>query len=244
MSAPTRTPSRARQRARTADPYRDLSVIDARAPRFNQAVVGALSLAGALSGWWAFFALVALQLTLGLRLGRRWCLPCVFYFELVQPRVGEGPLEDARPPRFANLLGAALLWAAAAAGAGGLRGPATALGGLVAVLALLSAGTGFCAGCFVYRLGALLRGVRRGAIDRVDLLELGVPLDQPALVQFTHPLCADCQVLSRQLEAAGRAPVLVDVARHPDLARKYGVAVVPTLVEVDPGGAVRRTLRG
>ena len=25
---------------RTADPYRDLDVIDARAPRFNQAVVG------------------------------------------------------------------------------------------------------------------------------------------------------------------------------------------------------------
>ena len=30
--------------ARTADPYRDLAVIDSRAPCFNQTVVGSLSL--------------------------------------------------------------------------------------------------------------------------------------------------------------------------------------------------------
>ena len=65
--------------ARTADPYRDLAVIDARAPRFNQAVIGLLALAGVLTGWWDLFALGALQLTLGLTLGRRWCLPCLFY---------------------------------------------------------------------------------------------------------------------------------------------------------------------
>ena len=34
----------ARLRPRTADPYRDLDVIDARAPRFNQVVVGTVSL--------------------------------------------------------------------------------------------------------------------------------------------------------------------------------------------------------
>ncbi len=90
---------------RTADPYRDLAVIDARAPRFNQAAVGILSLAGVLAGWWWLFGLVAFQLTLGLWLGRRFCLPCLVYFELVQPRLGEGPLEDARPPRFANQIG-------------------------------------------------------------------------------------------------------------------------------------------
>jgi len=229
---------------RTADPYRDLAVIDARAPRFNQAMVGGLSLAGALTGWWGLFALVALQLSLGLLYGRRWCLPCVFYFEVVQPRLGEGPLEDSRPPRFANQLGAGFLWTATLAGAAGLPGLAAALGGLVAALALLSAATGFCTGCFVYRVGARLRGVRRGTLDRVDLAELGVPAGQPALVQFTHPLCGDCQVLSRRLASAGHAPVLVDVSRRPDLARKYGVAVVPLAVEVDAGGLVRRRLTG
>ena len=36
---------------RTADPWRDTDVIDERAPRFNQAVVGLVALAGAIFGW-------------------------------------------------------------------------------------------------------------------------------------------------------------------------------------------------
>jgi hypothetical protein len=34
---------------RTADPWQDTEVIDSRAPRFNQAVVGIVALAGVLS---------------------------------------------------------------------------------------------------------------------------------------------------------------------------------------------------
>lgn len=231
-------------RRRTADPYADLAVIDARAPRFNQATVGLLALAGAITGWWGLFALVALQLTLGLALGRRWCLPCAFYFEVVQPRLGEGPLEDSRPPRFANQLGAGVLWAAAAASAAGLHRLGTALGALVAGLALLSAATGFCAGCAVYKVAARARGLRRLEVARVDLAELGVPAGQGAVIQFTHPLCAECQGLAERLRRDGGAPVLVDVSRRPDLARKYGVAVVPLAFEVAPDGGVRRRLAG
>jgi hypothetical protein len=231
-------------RPRTADPYRDLAVIDARAPRFNQATVGAVAALGVLTGWWGLFALLALQLTLGLTLGRRWCLPCMFYFEVVQPRLGEGPLEDSRPPKFANQLGALFLWSATAAGAAGLGTLAAALGGLVAALALLAAATGFCAGCVAYTLGARLLGLRGRAVDRVDLAELGVPPGQPAVIQFTHPLCSDCHALEARLRGEGRAPVLVDVSRRKDLARKYGVAVVPLAVEVDGGGAVVRRLAG
>ena len=145
---------------RRADPYRDTDVIDERAPRVNQAVVGAVSLVAVLTGWWWLLALLALQLALGLTLGRRWCLACVAYFELIQPRLGEGRLEDARPPRFANLVGLAVLSAASlayvldAARLGGL------LGLLVATLALLAAVTGFCAGCTAYKLGYRLTGRR------------------------------------------------------------------------------------
>ena len=135
---------------RTVDPYRDLDVIDARGPRFNQAVVGLLSLVAFLTGWWWLLAVLAAQLAIGLTLGRRWCLPCLFYFEVIQPRFGEGPIEDARPPRFANMVGFAVLGSAAAA---------HALGLLVAALALLASVTGFCAGCQMYRLGARVRGV-------------------------------------------------------------------------------------
>src|ERR671924_924815 len=100
---------------RLAHPYVDLDVIDSRAPRFNQAVIGTLALVAFLSGWWPLLAILAAQLAIGLTLGRRWCLPCLAYFELVQPVFGEGPLEDSRPPRFANTVGAAVLTAAAIA---------------------------------------------------------------------------------------------------------------------------------
>jgi len=144
---------------RTADPYRDLDVIDARAPRFMQATIGVLALASFLTGWWPLLALLAAQLAVGLTLGRRWCLPCLFYFEVLQPRFGEGPVEDARPPRFANSIGVLVLGSAAAAHAFGFHVLGWSLGLLVASLASLSATTGFCVGCRAYRLIAHVRGV-------------------------------------------------------------------------------------
>src|ERR671931_2078025 len=102
-------------RPRTAHPYRDLDVIDARGPRTNQAVIGTLALVAVLTGQAWLLGLLALQLAIGLTLGRRWCLPCVLYFEVLQPRLGEGPLEDARPPRFANVIGAVVLGTASLA---------------------------------------------------------------------------------------------------------------------------------
>lgn len=143
---------------RAADPYRDLDVIDSRAPRFNQATIGMLSLLAVVAGWWWLLALLALQLAVGLMFGRRYCLPCLAYFELVQPVFGEGRLEDARPPRFANMVGAVILCAAAVAWAAGYDTVGIALGAVVTVLALLAAVTGFCTGCEAYKLGSLLIG--------------------------------------------------------------------------------------
>ncbi len=149
-----------RQLQRAADPYRDTAVVDARAPRTNQAVVGLVALVAVTAGPWWLLALLAAQLAVGLTLGRRYCLPCVVYFELIQPRFGEGPLEDARPPRFANLVGLVVLAAASGAYAAGWEAVGLALGALVAALALLAALTGFCAGCTAYRLGYRLTGRR------------------------------------------------------------------------------------
>src|SRR5919108_210205 len=143
---------------RLADPYRDLDVIDSRAPRFNQATIGALATLALATGWWWLLGILAAQLVVGLTLGRRFCLPCLAYFELVQPHFGEGPLEDARPPRFANLVGAVFLTAATASSAAGLHVVGAVLGGTVAALALLAAATGFCTGCEAYKLGSLLLG--------------------------------------------------------------------------------------
>jgi hypothetical protein len=145
-------------KSRIADPYRDLDVIDSRGPRTNQAVIGVVALLALATGWWWLLALLALQLAVGLRFGRRYCLPCLLWFEVLQPRFGEGPLEDARPPRFANAVGLVVLGSAALAYAAELTALGFALGALVAGLALLAAATGFCTGCEAYKLGCLLRG--------------------------------------------------------------------------------------
>lgn len=133
-------------------------MIDARAPRTNQAVVGVVALVAVLTGWWLLLAVLALQLALGLTLGRRWCAACVFYYEVLQPRFGEGPLEDSRPPRFANMVGLGFLGAASIAYLVDWPALGAILGGIVAALALLAAVTGFCTGCTAYRLGYVVTG--------------------------------------------------------------------------------------
>jgi uncharacterized protein DUF4395 len=149
-----------RQPNRLADPFRDLDVIDSRAPRFNQVVIGSLALLGVVAGWHWLVGLLALQLVVGLTLGRRSCLPCLAYFELVQPLVGEGQLEDSRPPRFANMVGAVFLGASFLAFSLDLDLVGAGLGLLVAALALLAAATGLCAGCEAYKIGYVLTGRR------------------------------------------------------------------------------------
>jgi hypothetical protein len=229
---------------RTAHPYRDLDVIDSRAPRFNQAVIGTLALVSFLTGWWPLLAILAGQLAVGLALGRRWCLPCLAYFELVQPVVGEGPVEDSRPPRFANAVGTVFLGAAAVAHAFGLGALGWALGLLVAGLALLAAATGLCVGCEAYKIGARLRGVRSHRLDRVDLADLGVSPEGEVVVQFTHPMCSACGPLEESFRGRGYRVVGVDISKRPELARKYGVAIVPTAVVVDGSGRVTARLAG
>lgn len=230
---------------RTAHPYRDLDVIDARAPRFNQATVGIVSLVAVLTGWWLLLGLMAAQLGIGLRYGRRYCLACVAYFELVQPRFGEGPIEDSRPPRFANQIGFAVLTSATLAWAVGWTAIGAALGLLVAALALLAAATGLCVGCELYRIGARIRGIRRREVDRVELAELGVAAGAgDVVVAFGHPLCTDCNTVLRDLEAGSERYVSVNVRERPDLARKYGVALVPTVVRVNADGLVLQQVAG
>jgi len=145
---------------RSVHPYDDTDVIDARAPRTNQAFVGLVALAAFVFDAPLLVALVALQLAVGLVFGRRFCLPCVFYFEVLQPRLGEGPIEDARPPRFANMLGLAFTGLATVAFVAGLETLGWVLALVVAALALLAAATGFCLGCELYAFVARRRGVR------------------------------------------------------------------------------------
>jgi Domain of unknown function (DUF4395) len=230
------------RRERTADPWQDTDVIDARAPRFNQGVVAVFALAGVLLGWPALWALMSLQLTLGLLLGRRWCLSCIAYFTLVQPRFGEGELEDSRPPRLANRMGAGFLGAAAIAWWVGAPVLGTVLAAIVAALALLAVSTNFCTGCEIYRLTARLRGISPRHHDRIDTADLPSAAGERMYVEFTHPLCSECQEWERRLSADETPLVVLDVRERPDLARKYGIAVVPTVLAVGADGEVLERL--
>ena len=227
---------------RTADPWRDTDVIDERAPRFNQAFVGIVALLGAIFGWPLAWALMGAQLLIGLTLGRRFCLTCVAYFVLVQPRFGEGPLEDSRPPRLANKMGTVFLGSAALAWWLGAPGLGTALAVLVGALALLAATTGFCAGCELYRLTARLRGISPRHHPQMDTADLEGMDGLPAYVEFTHPLCSECHDWERRLTSEPEPLLTLDGSERPDLARKYGVAVVPTVLKVAPDGAVLERL--
>src|SRR3990170_3516557 len=139
---------------RTADPWRDTDIIDERAARFGQLTTGVVALLGALFGWPLAWALMSAQLFIGMTLGRRWCIPCVAYFTLVQPRFREGALGGSPPPPPPDQMGTAFLGSAALLWWLGSPAAGTAIAGVVAFLALLSASTGFCAGCEIYRLTA------------------------------------------------------------------------------------------
>jgi hypothetical protein len=229
---------------RTADPWRDTDVIDERAPRFNQAIVGGVALLGAVFAWPLAWAIMSAQLFIGLTLGRRFCLTCLAYFGLIQPRFGEGPLEDSRPPRLANLIGSAFLGSAALAWWLGWPAVGVVLASIVAALALLAAGTGFCAGCQIYRLSARLHGIsprRRARLDPADLTG-GLDGHPRRYVEFTHPLCSECREWEERLRSNGAPLVILDVRERPDLARKYGIAIVPTVLAVGPDGTVLERL--
>jgi hypothetical protein len=215
----------------------DLSVVDARAPRFNQAVVALGSTVAVLTGAWPILLVLGAQLAVSVLFGRQYCLPCVFYFRVVQPRLGPGPVEDSRAPKFANTLGAIFLLSASAAYAAGFGAVGFGLGAMVAGLATLASTTGLCVGCEMYRIIAKLRGVRGGSIEQLDLEALGGERRE-GVVLFTHPLCSDCQTLGRELEAKGEHVLKVDVSKRRDLAKKYGVGVVPLAVRVDGQGRV------
>ncbi|MBK5230027.1 MAG: DUF4395 domain-containing protein [Thermoleophilia bacterium] len=142
------------------DPFKDTEVIDQRAPRANQAVVALVTAAAYLLDFWPLVTLMGLQLIVGLTFGRRWCLPCWLYFKVIQPRFGEGRIEDSRPPRFANIVGAVFMSAATVLFLAGATAAGWVATLIVTALAGFAAVSGICAGCELYVLFARLRGVK------------------------------------------------------------------------------------
>jgi hypothetical protein len=228
-------------RERSAHPYRDTDVIDSRAPRVNQAVIGSLALVAVLTGTEWILPVLAAQLAVGLTFGRQYCLPCLFYFEVLQPRVGEGALEDSRPPRFANLVGVVFLTVASVAIYAGAETLGWALASVVAALALLAATTGLCLGCEMYLLWVR---VRRLTPTRLDPRELALRGDGVTILEFASRYCLACQQWERVLEEQRLPWAKIDVGDRPDLVRRYRIAHTPQLLAVTPNGEVLDRVEG
>jgi hypothetical protein len=77
---------------------------------------------------------------------------------------------------------------------------------------------------------------------RLDLDDLGVSGGDGTVVQFTHPLCTGCHSMARRLTDQGHDVVLVDISKRSDLAKRYGIAVVPTALAVDGNGEILERL--
>ena len=181
------------------------------------------------------------QLLIGLTLGRRFCVTCVAYFVLIQPRAGEGPLEDSRPPRLANMIGFVFLSAAALAWWLGSPTAGIVLGRIVAALALVAATSGFCTGCELYKLGARLRGI--SPRHHITSSQRTSPPRATPAPSSSSPTRSARSAMSGSGDSRRPDPLItLDVRERPDLARKYGVAVVPTVIVVAGDGAVLERL--
>lgn len=226
------------------DAGNDVSLIDSRAPRTNQFLASSVVVMAWLSGTPGLLLATTVVLYLGLILGHRWTPAYQLYFRVLQPRLGPGRLEDERMPRFAVGLGSAWLlvsWALVHSGHGA-AGWALALA--LAAAAQFASYSGLCLGCLSYRMTAKLSGIRSLNPKRIEPEDR--PADLPArtgaLLGFVHPLCSECHDWEDRLRQTGVPMSLVNVQLNPGLARKYGVAMVPTIWELDADGTVLRQL--
>ncbi|GIF47459.1 uncharacterized protein DUF4395 [Asanoa ferruginea] len=112
----------------------------------------ALGLLASQVAVFAFTAFVSFQ----------WSLWAQIFARVIWPRIGPpAALEDARPARFAQLIGFVLTALALATFALGADVAGYSLTGLAFGLAALNAATGLCLGCKAYHLGLLFRTRRR-----------------------------------------------------------------------------------
>jgi Domain of unknown function (DUF4395) len=205
-------------------------------PRFGQAITGVMCLEALIFQTWPAVA-VALGLVLLSLAGPRWS-PVAWLFRLVARPPGS--LEPAAPVRFSQWMAAVALSAALALILAGADVAGWILVGLVSGVALLSAITGFCVGCEVYRLL-----VRRGGGAEDLRGPLGLQGRGPWLVVLTAPGCARCEPVARALAdgAGDRDVVRVDIARRPE-ARAVPVRSLPAALAVAPDGRAREARAG
>lgn len=135
--------------------------VDVRAARLSQGLVAALVVAALLLRAPALLAVAGVHLALSAALGRRGNVAIRLFDAVLRPRLGPPAWEDARPPRFASLVGATVVALALLAHAAGAPAAGWTLGAVVGALALVAATTGACVGCWLYGYLGPFRGLVR-----------------------------------------------------------------------------------
>lgn len=135
--------------------------IDPRGQRFAAAVTSVVLVAVLLAPEPLAIALIALQALLfavGAGLGVHRTPHAWVFRTLVRPRLGPpSELEDAAPPRFAQLVGLVVTGVGVVLGLAGVLAAVPWAAGIAFVAAGLNAVVGLCLGCELYLLGARLR---------------------------------------------------------------------------------------
>lgn len=128
-------------------------VVDVNIPRFNQAVVAAITAAAFVLQFPALVAIMAVVLAASAFGGPRSALLARLYVNTIRPRLAsDAPIEfePVAPPRFAQRIGAGFLIAACASFLLGAGAIGWALTLIVTALAALAATTRICVGCILY----------------------------------------------------------------------------------------------
>lgn len=86
------------------------------------------------------------------------------------------------------------------------------------------------------------------AVTSADFQSKVLDSDVPVLVDFFATWCGPCRMLAPVLEevadeVAGKAKVVkLDIDQSPDIAQRYGVMSVPTLIVFEGGQVKRQTV--
>ena len=136
--------------------------IDPRGPRFGAALTAVLLvvvlLLGTSTAAVVVLAVVAASFALGVARGVQGTWQAAVFRALVRPRLAAPTeLEDARPPRFAQLVGLVVTGAGLVLALFGLSAAVPVSAAIALVAAFLNAVFGLCLGCEMYLLGLRLR---------------------------------------------------------------------------------------
>ena len=132
--------------------------LDARGPRFGAAITTALLALLLITQSWVLLSFIFTAFALGALLGPKATPYTVIFSKLIKPKLkSQAPLEDVRPPHFAQVVGFIFVILASTAYLLDISALfMIAVGGALAA-AFLNAAFNYCLGCELYLLLARFR---------------------------------------------------------------------------------------